>query len=315
MAVYYMGLKMTAVCLIAFLVRCLLSLPTEEWSSFKDSRTVSTVMANWHYIGTDDLNHQFNGEGPRRLTKLKTFYIDKYLVSNVDFEMFVKETGYMTEAEKNGSSHVFDEFLSPRVKRNIRQAVLTTSGALFAKNADWRRPEGINSNLLDRMDLAVVHVSWKDAAEYCKWVNGRLPTEAEWEATCRSGPDDKRHTWGNNMLMPNGQSKKNTEYETVLTDDLNNIDYILSSNRNNRNPIVNIWEWTSDWWTVKHSAERQIDPTGPPSGSDKVTKGGSSYMCLEGYCSRNNCAARRQHAPDFSANNIGFRCASTHDYY
>ncbi len=70
--------------------------------------------------------------------------------------------------------------------------------------------------------------------------------------------------------------------------------------------VGNAWEWTSDWWTVHHTTDPQHNPvrthyftsklwsfpvdfslwcliisvlqTGPPSGTDKVKKGGS-YMC------------------------------------
>jgi formylglycine-generating enzyme len=54
------------------------------------------------------------------------------------------------------------------------------------------------------MDHPVVHVSWNDATEYCKWLDKRLPTEAEWERGCRGGLADRLFSWGNN-LMPRGQ--------------------------------------------------------------------------------------------------------------
>lgn len=77
--------------------------------------------------------------------------------------------------------------------------------------------------------------------------------------------------------------------------------------------VGNVWEWTSDWWTIRHSPlVVHQDPVGPDQGRDKVKKGGS-FMCNKDYCYRNRCAARSQITPDSSAQNLGFRCAVDKD--
>ena len=76
------------------------------------------------------------------------------------------------------------------------------------------------------------------------------------------------------------------------------------------NAVGNAWEWCADWFDPTfHATGPRRDPTGPPSGSARVMRGGS-YLCHPSYCYRYRVAARSSNTPDSSTGNLGFRCAA-----
>ncbi|XP_044772528.1 formylglycine-generating enzyme isoform X3 [Neomonachus schauinslandi] len=242
-------------------------------------------------MGTDDPQIKQDGEAPARRVAIDAFYMDAYEVSNAEFEKFVNSTGYLTE-------------------------VAAAPWWLPVKGANWRHPEGPDSTVLRRPDHPVLHVSWNDAVAYCTWAGKRLPTEAEWEYSCRGGLQNRLFPWGN-KLQPKGQHYANIwqgEFPVTNTGEdgfrgTAPVDAFPPNGYGLYNIVGNAWEWTSDWWTVHHSVEKTLNPKGPPSGKDRVKKGGS-YMCHKSYCYRYRCAARSQNTPDSSASNLGFRCAA-----
>lgn len=107
----------------------------------------------------------FEGAGspdtqPVRRVTVEDYYIDKYEVTNKQFNEFLEATGYKWE------------------------------GRLQA----W--PGGVMPE--EAANLPVVYVSWYDARAYAEWAGKRLPTEAEWEKAARS-IDARKYPWGDNF--------------------------------------------------------------------------------------------------------------------
>ena len=243
---------------------------------------------------------------------LSPFLIDKYSVTNQKFMTFVDDTGYVTEAEEIGWSFVFGGLLPDDFEdtRGVQGAPWWRQ--VFG--ATWKSPEGPQSTIEGKLNHPVVQISWNDAVSYANWCGGRLPTEAEWEYAAAAGSSETIFPWGN-QLTPDGEHQMNVWQGSFPDKNLEDDGWYgtapVGSYPPNKFDLYemtgNTWEWCQDWFTNKRKP-RLENPTGPPTGTNKVIKGGS-YLCHESYCNRYRPAARSSTTPTSTMGHLGFRLA------
>jgi len=268
-------------------------------------------------MGTDSAEgFPLDGEGPVRAVSLRPFRVDPYPVTNRRFRQFVEETKYRTEAERFGWSFVFWAHIPQRrFEEMVEDRVACAQWWCKVRGAQWDAPEGPGSNVNRRAEYPAVHVSWNDAAAYAAWSGQRLPTEAEWEYAARGGLEQKLYPWGD-KLRPKGEHRCNIWQGEFPTRDTADDGYagtcpvdVFPPNGYGIYSITgNVWEWCADWFDAEfHRTAGTDNPTGPPTGTGKVMKGGS-FLCHKSYCNRYRVAARTSNTPDSSTANMGFRC-------
>jgi sulfatase modifying factor 1 len=267
-------------------------------------------------MGNEDREaNRYDGEGPVRQVTVDPFAIDPYTVTNDDFAQFVAATGYRTEAEQFGWSFVFHTFLSAETAAKVTQAPVQTPWWRVVHGADWAHPEGTDSDVRQRLDHPVVHVSWNDANAYCLWAGMRLPTEAEWEYAARGGLVQKRYPWGDE-LKPDGEHRCNIWQGKFPVKNHGSDGFLGTAPVATYKPNAfglyqtsgNVWEWCADWYARDYYAEGSaINPQGPGQGQERVMRGGS-FLCHRSYCNRYRVGARNKNTPDSASNHIGFRC-------
>ena len=145
-------------------------LPTEE----AEEEAMVTIPAGDFLMGSD---HE--DERPAHTVSVDAFEIDKFEVTNEQFQAFVEATGYQTDAEKAGESQTWHTYAE------------------------------------DKPRHPVVKVTWNDAVAYCEWAGKRLPTETEWEKAAR-GTDGYTYPWGNEWDPTKANTKEGGHRGTTV---------------------------------------------------------------------------------------------------
>lgn len=96
---------------------------------------------------------------------IPNFWIDEKLVTVAEFRLFIRLTGYMTDAEKYQNGMLYDSL----------------SQEWFpSQDAYWEYPLGLDKPKA-KDNAPVTMISWNDAQTYAIFIKKRLPTEFEWE--------------------------------------------------------------------------------------------------------------------------------------
>ncbi|MBU0481843.1 MAG: SUMF1/EgtB/PvdO family nonheme iron enzyme [Proteobacteria bacterium] len=232
-------------------------------------------------------------EHPARNVLLESFHIGQYPVTNDLFELFVRDTGYQTEAEKQGFGLVYEgQFSSGRDQASGRKVFTIRRGATAnrVEGASWRDPSGPGHGALSgKHNHPVVQVSFKDALAFAAWAGKRLPSEEEWEAAAR-GTTNHPYPWGREWRDSLGNFSSSHLGGTCPVD---------HNGREGASPfgicdlLGNVYEWTS---TIHNPAKGRSQP----------------MYILKGGCWTSTgriTISQRLIEPNTWSNTIGFRCA------
>jgi sulfatase modifying factor 1 len=282
-------------------------------------------------MGSDD-SMALDNEKPVHKITLDGFWMSETPVTNVQFAVFINESGHITTAEiaptleeimsqvPPGTTPPPKEMLVPGSLTFINRPTPANPNSdirwwKWSNNSDWLHPYGKGSSIEEMDNHPVVQISWFDALAFSKWAMMSLPTEAQWEYAAKKGEVTNRremNIWQGTFPVNNSRIDGYEKTNPVYAYKPNKIGlYDMAGN---------VWEWVADWYRpdTYSMKGRQKNPTGPLSSYDpveptvpkRVTRGGS-FLCNDQYCAGYRTTARMRTSPDTSLEHTGFRVVMT----
>ncbi|GEM_PF-2104848 len=213
-------------------------------------------------------------EKPVHEVSVKSFWMDKYEVTNAEFVVFLNEKGKNSE---NGNSWL--DLQNENCKIKLRNQVYEVEIG-FEKHP--------------------VLVSWFGAKAYSEWAGKRLPTEAEWEFAARGGMLSQNYKYSgsdfyNEVAWFRGNS--GGDIQRVGTKKPNELGIFDLSG--------NVWEWCEDFYDENfYSQSERENPQNTKKNMFRILRGGGATT----FYYQLRCAYRNFNLPETTQNTIGFRC-------
>ena len=223
---------------------------------------------------------------------------ETFTVNGVSFTMIKVEGGtfQMGATSEQGSDAYSDE-------KPVHSVTLSDYyiGETEVTQELWEAVMGSNPSWFKGSQKPVEQVSWNDCKEFITKLNRltgknfRLPTEAEWEYAARGGNESQGYKYsGSNTIDNVAWYGGNSGTHNVKTKSPNELGiYDMSGN---------VWEWCEDRYG-DYSSGSQTNPTGPSTGSSRVSRGGSWYYDAGG-C---RVSIRFNYDPGHRSNYLGLR--------
>lgn len=146
-------------------------------------------------------------------------------------------------------------------------------------------------------DEPATNITWQEAYEFCQWIGCDLPTEAEWEYSCKAGKND-------NWFCNEEELHEYCWFSQNSKSKLHEVAELRPNNFGMYDMLGNVWEWCSDFYSEDfYSSECKLNPICLEDNFYKVCRGGS-YFSFKEMC---RCNFRWKEPIDFKAKDLGFR--------